>query len=412
MGVNLRPHQDRHVRHLGGDRRRVRLADRRQDRRRSTRTRSRSSTRSSTSWRCSSAAWPRSPGRSSARSRTSSPTTTSRSTRRPGTGCPASWRRADRQLPARCARDRLRLRRPVGLVGLFHRIGRKIVHGRARDRIRRPTATTSEHAHRQPSLAKPTDNRRHRCMKGRMTMNRRRRRPVLRSPRPSDVLLLVSCGSDDDGDRRHDRGDHDGGSRYTTPADARTTTADTDRETDRPTRDDRGDRHHRGTPKPARPAGWTVDTVDCADPERPPSTDRGRRIKIGSAQPLSGTPAAAFAPVKDGFQLYLDYANAQGLLARLHDQRRHPRRPVRRHPDPGVVDALDRRRRRHLFSGIIGSPNNLAVRDTLNEECIPQLLALTGSPAWGDIDRTTRGPPARSCPTTSRPRSTPRSSTS
>ena len=27
---------------------------------------------------------------------------------------------------------------------------------------------------------------------------------------------------------------------------------------------------------------------------------------------------------------------------------------------------------------IIGTPNNLAVRDTLNEECIPQLLALTG----------------------------------
>jgi ABC-type branched-subunit amino acid transport system substrate-binding protein len=36
-----------------------------------------------------------------------------------------------------------------------------------------------------------------------------------------------------------------------------------------------------------------------------------------------------------------------------------------------------------LFAGIIGSPNNLAVRDALNEECVPQLLALTGSPAWG-----------------------------
>jgi ABC-type branched-subunit amino acid transport system substrate-binding protein len=39
----------------------------------------------------------------------------------------------------------------------------------------------------------------------------------------------------------------------------------------------------------------------------------------------------------------------------------------------------------NLFSGIIGTPNNAAVRDTLNEECVPQLQALTGSPAWGDV---------------------------
>ncbi len=36
-----------------------------------------------------------------------------------------------------------------------------------------------------------------------------------------------------------------------------------------------------------------------------------------------------------------------------------------------------------LFSGDIGTDENLAVRDTLNEECIPQLNLLTGDPAWG-----------------------------
>ncbi|MEI8241335.1 MAG: ABC transporter substrate-binding protein, partial [Actinomycetota bacterium] len=36
-----------------------------------------------------------------------------------------------------------------------------------------------------------------------------------------------------------------------------------------------------------------------------------------------------------------------------------------------------------VFSGIIGSPNNLAVRQTLNDECVPQLNNLTGLPAWG-----------------------------
>jgi branched-chain amino acid transport system substrate-binding protein len=134
--------------------------------------------------------------------------------------------------------------------------------------------------------------------------------------------------------------------------------------------------------EPAAPAGWTADTSACADPERAEQPIESA-IKIGSAMPLSGGPAAAFGPVKDGFQLYLDYADAQGLLpgytisADIRDDQYDSTQT------PGVVDGLiddgvD------IFAGIIGTPNNLAVRDTLNEECIPQLLALTGSPAWGD----------------------------
>ena len=33
---------------------------------------------------------------------------------------------------------------------------------------------------------------------------------------------------------------------------------------------------------------------------------------------------------------------------------------------------------------VIGTPNNLAIRDFTNEECIPQLFNSTGFPAWGD----------------------------
>ena len=135
--------------------------------------------------------------------------------------------------------------------------------------------------------------------------------------------------------------------------------------------------------EPAAPAGWTVDTSTCADPERAEKPIVGD-VKIGAAVPLSGGPAAAFGPVKDGFQLYLDYADSQGLLpgytitANIQDDQYDATQT------PGVVDGLidggvD------LFSGIIGTPNNLSVRDTLNEECIPQLAALTGSPSWGDV---------------------------
>jgi branched-chain amino acid transport system substrate-binding protein len=34
---------------------------------------------------------------------------------------------------------------------------------------------------------------------------------------------------------------------------------------------------------------------------------------------------------------------------------------------------------------IIGTPNNLAVWDELNDECMPQLLSGTGAPQWGDV---------------------------
>ena len=51
---------------------------------------------------------------------------------------------------------------------------------------------------------------------------------------------------------------------------------------------------------------------------------------------------------------------------------------------PGVINgALDDGA--HLISGMIGTPNNLAVRDTLNEECVPHLEAASGDPAFGEV---------------------------
>ena len=52
------------------------------------------------------------------------------------------------------------------------------------------------------------------------------------------------------------------------------------------------------------PTGWTIDTSTCADPARAGQPIKGT-VKIGSVMPLSGGPAAAFRPIKDGFQLYL-----------------------------------------------------------------------------------------------------------
>jgi ABC-type branched-subunit amino acid transport system substrate-binding protein len=97
-----------------------------------------------------------------------------------------------------------------------------------------------------------------------------------------------------------------------------------------------------------------------------------------------GVAARAFAPTRDGFDAYVKFANEQGLLPGYtieltveDDQYNAELTPgaVAKQIDAGV----------NLFSGIIGSPNNAAVRDVLNDECIPQLNALTGSPAWGQV---------------------------
>ncbi|HRD99893.1 MAG TPA: ABC transporter substrate-binding protein [Ilumatobacteraceae bacterium] len=132
------------------------------------------------------------------------------------------------------------------------------------------------------------------------------------------------------------------------------------------------------------PEAWTVDVSNCADPDAATAPIEGE-IKIGSAQPLSGTPAVAFAPVKAGIELYLAYANANNLIPDhtvsidIRDDQYNPAET------PGVVSALIDDGV-NLFAGIIGSQNNLNVRNTLNDECYPQLLALTGSPDWGDIE--------------------------
>ena len=39
-----------------------------------------------------------------------------------------------------------------------------------------------------------------------------------------------------------------------------------------------------------------------------------------------------------------------------------------------------------MLSGIIGSPNNLAIQADMNAQCIPQLWASTGAPDWGNIE--------------------------
>jgi len=168
-------------------------------------------------------------------------------------------------------------------------------------------------------------------------------------------LLAVACGSDEE-------------STATTAASTETTGGSTDTtETTEASSD-----------------VWAVNTDDCIDPEAADALIEGT-IKVGGVMPLTGETMAdeAFSPVVQGWQAYFDYANENGLLGDITIEYKIEDDQYNKDLTPNAVSSLIDDGTQ-VFSGILGSPNNLAVRDTLNEECIPQLGALTGLPAWGD----------------------------
>jgi branched-chain amino acid transport system substrate-binding protein len=217
-------------------------------------------------------------------------------------------------------------------------------------------------------------------MMGETTMTRRRSSWLAFAA--SAALLVGACGGDDDGDDGDDT---------TVPA-AATTTAET---TAAPATTAGGETTTApGTTEPAEtteapettvaePSGWTISTDDCADPDEATAPIEGT-IKLGSVMPLSGgAAAAAFAPVKQGLDAYIAYANQNQLLPGYTIELTVQDDQYNKDLTPGAVSGLIDSGV-HAFTGIIGTPNNLAVRDTLNEECIPQLNNLTGAREWGD----------------------------
>jgi len=191
------------------------------------------------------------------------------------------------------------------------------------------------------------------------------------------ALILAACGDDDD-----TTSDTDASAATDAPAET-----DAPAATDAPETTEATETTAAETEETDAPAAetWTVNTDDCVDPDAANAPIEGT-IKVGSVMPLSGGPAAsAFAPVAAGFQAYVDYANENKLLGdvaielSIADDQYSPTLT------PGAVEGL-LDAGVQMFTGIIGTPNNLAVRDVLNEECVPQILNLTGAPQWGEIE--------------------------
>src|SRR5205085_308791 len=108
-------------------------------------------------------------------------------------------------------------------------------------------------------------------------------------------------------------------------------------------------------------------------------------IRSGQSVPPSGT-FAGFGLLSAAVMAYFDYANAElngvngkKLKLDVKDDAYEPDRTSKN------VDEMISKDGVFAFSGVLGTPNNLAVWDKLNDQCIPHLFPSTGAPDWGDV---------------------------
>lgn len=124
---------------------------------------------------------------------------------------------------------------------------------------------------------------------------------------------------------------------------------------------------------------------DCPADYKPDQGISATEILVGQSVPKTG-PSSAFSLLTTGMQAYFDYANTElngvnGKKLKLVslDDAYEPEKTVK-----NVNDLLSQGV--FVTAGILGTPNNEAVREVLNDKCVPQLYPATGAVEWGDVE--------------------------
>ncbi len=129
-----------------------------------------------------------------------------------------------------------------------------------------------------------------------------------------------------------------------------------------------------------------IDLSECPDDYDPVQGITDDEIRLGTSLPQSG-PLAGFGLLADGLQSYFRYVNEElgGIGGRqiVVDTKDDAYEPNRTKSN---VDEMVQSGNYAALVMVLGTPNNLAVWDDLNDECMPQLLNGTGAPQWGDVE--------------------------
>ena len=128
----------------------------------------------------------------------------------------------------------------------------------------------------------------------------------------------------------------------------------------------------------------TIDTSNCTT--SPTGVAPEGEGTFGPSVPQSGL-FAAFSKIAEGYNAYFDYLNEEegGVDGRevsveVTDDGYESGQTV------SNVQQLVQQDQVFGIFNVVGTPNNLAIRDTLNQDCIPQLYAATGAALWGNPD--------------------------
>ncbi len=140
-------------------------------------------------------------------------------------------------------------------------------------------------------------------------------------------------------------------------------------------------------------SGNVGDQIDSALEDCPEGTDtagiEGGTIKLVSSYPQEGA-LAAFAEIAKGYTAYFDMINDQGgveiagesyqIEVETHNDNYNPSETVE------IITNAFGPEGDGAFAAfsVVGTANNLAIRDDLHDLCVPNIFASTGSPAMGN----------------------------
>lgn len=132
--------------------------------------------------------------------------------------------------------------------------------------------------------------------------------------------------------------------------------------------------------------GFIDPESDCTDYDGTAGVE-GNTIKLGTIRPQSG-PYSIYDQVTSGMEAYFNAANEAGGIT-AGDGQTYRVELIKENDeyDPAKTPPLARKlvEQDGVFAlvGVIGTENNKAIRDYLNENCVPNIGLATGSTEWG-----------------------------